>query len=218
MAVVAALSLFAADSGYGQGLSLSEAIDQPELEVTSGGNAPWIGTTFTSFDGVDAAQSGSILHNQESWMQITLIGPGTLSYWWRVSSEPDGDFLEFHLNDVLQSGRISGNLAAWQQKTYILPAGSHTARWRYVRNGSVTMHSNTAWVDQVVFVAGTPPPAITTPAASGITSTSATLHGTVNPNGDTTTAFFEYGPTTAYGAHQRARTGTELLLPVHCEQ
>jgi len=40
---------------------------------------------------------------------------------------------------------------------------------------------------------------VTTTAASNITSSSATLNGTVNPNGLTTTVHFEYGLTTSYG-------------------
>ena len=43
-------------------------------------------------------------------------------------------------------------------------------------------------------------PVVTTGAATAITNTSATLNGTVNPNGLATTAKFEYGLTTAYGS------------------
>jgi hypothetical protein len=42
-------------------------------------------------------------------------------------------------------------------------------------------------------------PAATTGSATSITSTSATLNGTVNPNGVSTGAFFQYGTTTSYG-------------------
>ena len=45
-----------------------------------------------------------------------------------------------------------------------------------------------------------PPPAVTTGAASGIDLASASLPGTVNPNGLVSTACFEYGLTTAYGS------------------
>jgi hypothetical protein len=43
------------------------------------------------------------------------------------------------------------------------------------------------------------PPAVITGAASSLTATSATLNGTVNPNGVPTIAYFEYGATSAYG-------------------
>ena len=44
------------------------------------------------------------------------------------------------------------------------------------------------------------PPTVATIAATLVTDTSATLNCTVNPNGQATTAKFEYGPTTGYGS------------------
>ena len=44
-------------------------------------------------------------------------------------------------------------------------------------------------------------PAVTTSPATSITSTNATLNGTVNPNGAATTAYFRYGLTTSYGSY-----------------
>ena len=43
-------------------------------------------------------------------------------------------------------------------------------------------------------------PSVTTGSASGVTTTSATIAGTVNANGRPTTYHFESGTTTAYGA------------------
>lgn len=57
-------------------------------------------------------------------------------------------------------------------------------------------------------------PTVTTVAASGISSSGATLNGTVNPNGSSTTAYFEYGATTNYGSStpvQNIPTGTALV-------
>lgn len=44
------------------------------------------------------------------------------------------------------------------------------------------------------------PPSATTTAATGLSSTGATLNGTVSSNGNTTTVNFDYGPTAAYGS------------------
>src|SRR5262249_13370116 len=44
-----------------------------------------------------------------------------------------------------------------------------------------------------------PAPTVTTTAATAVTKQSATLHGSVNPNGLATTYHFEYGTTTSYG-------------------
>jgi hypothetical protein len=43
------------------------------------------------------------------------------------------------------------------------------------------------------------PATATTDAASGITTTAATLNGTVNPNNVNTSVTFQYGLTTSYG-------------------
>jgi hypothetical protein len=48
--------------------------------------------------------------------------------------------------------------------------------------------------------------AVTTNAASNVTNYSATLNGTVNPRGLTTTVHFEYGLTTNYGHSTTSRT------------
>ena len=45
-----------------------------------------------------------------------------------------------------------------------------------------------------------PVPTVTTDAASAIAATAATLNATINPNGLSTTLYFDYGTTTAYGS------------------
>lgn len=62
--------------------------------------------------------------------------------------------------------------------------------------------------------AGPTVPTVFTGAASDVTTHSATLQATVNPNGDATTSHFEYGPTQAYGAttpEQAAGAGTAVV-------
>ncbi|HEX4637878.1 MAG TPA: PA domain-containing protein [Chthoniobacterales bacterium] len=64
----------------------------------------------------------------------------------------------------------------------------------------------------VVGVSAIPTATAATTAATNVTDVTATLNGTVNPNGSSTTVYFEYGTTTAYGsqtAHQ-VFTGSSL--------
>lgn len=51
-------------------------------------------------------------------------------------------------------------------------------------------------------------PLTLTKSASNVTSSSATLNGTVNPNNSSTTVIFEYGTTTSYGNEISATPGT----------
>lgn len=47
---------------------------------------------------MSAAQSGAIDDSQESWIATEVTGPGTLTFWWKVSSESGYDWLRFYLD------------------------------------------------------------------------------------------------------------------------
>ena len=65
---------------------------------------------------------------------------------------------------------------------------------------TTTSSSTTATTTTASTTTSTPkPPGATTGAATAITFATATLGGTVNPNGAATSSFFQYGKTTAYG-------------------
>ncbi len=67
--------------------TLAGALDTNGLTWTTTGTYPWFPQTVTTHDGSDAAESADIADNQTSSMETTLSGPGTLTFWWKVSSE-----------------------------------------------------------------------------------------------------------------------------------
>jgi len=126
---------------------LAEALDTP-LHFTTGGKAGWFAQTMTSYYDGDAAQSGGVSHDEESWMQTTVSGTGAVTFYWKVSSEYDYDFLEFYIDGSLQD-QISGSVN-WQQKTYTISTlSSHTLEWRYVKDSGSDSGSDCGWVDKV---------------------------------------------------------------------
>jgi hypothetical protein len=126
--------------------SLSEALDT-NLSITTGGDANWFSQTDEWYNDYDAAQSGDITDNQESWLQTTVRGAGTLSFYWRASAEDNCDFLEFYIDSSLQE---SNDGSGWHNMTYeITGSGSHTLEWRYVKDGSRSKGDDCGWVDQV---------------------------------------------------------------------
>jgi len=130
--------------------SLSEVLDTA-LSFTTGGSANWFGQTTTTYYGPDAAQSGDISHRQDSWMQTTVSGTGTVKFYWKVSSEKHFDFLKFYIDGSSQD-RISGSVD-WQQMTYtISTSGSHVLKWRYVKDRTTDEGSDCGWVDKVEWV------------------------------------------------------------------
>jgi M6 family metalloprotease-like protein len=147
----------------GPSVGLAEALDGAGLSWTTGGTVSWRGQTSVTRDGADAGESGVISNNQDSWVQTTVAnGPGTLSFWWKVSSEPEYDFLEFYIDGILQAGRIAGE-ADWAQQTHHIGAGSHTLRWRYAKDEAVDSGQDRAWVDELRFV-----PDAVAPATLGV--------------------------------------------------
>ena len=136
-------------------VSFPDAMDQPTLTFAFSGNMSWIPQTVTTHDGVDAAQSGAITHNQTSGMQTTVTGPGTFSFWWKVSSELDFDVLTFSI-DGTPKAMISGEVD-WVQKSYTLSSGNHTLKWSYVKDGNTSDGQDCGWVDQVVAPHGAAP-------------------------------------------------------------
>ena len=140
-------------------ISLPVALDYNGFTWTAGGTNPWFGDTSLSHDGTDAAHSGPVKHGLNSWLQTTVSGPGSLSFWWKASTELNGDPVTFYLDGVVQQS-ISGEVD-WNQRNYPITAGTHTLRWEYARDGSGNGGQNMGWLDQVSWI--TPGPTITSP-------------------------------------------------------
>lgn len=131
-------------------LTLGEAVDAPLLTWGTGGTTPWLAQVSVTHDAVDAAASGAIGHSQESWMETTVTGPGTLTFWWKVSSEGGFDYLSLNLDGASQFA-ISGEVN-WEQRSLVIGSGAHVLRWRYSKDGSVASGADKAWLDQVSYV------------------------------------------------------------------
>jgi hypothetical protein len=132
----------------GGGLTLASALDGTGLVWTTGGTANWAPQTTTTSDGVDAAASGDIADNQNSYVQTTVTGPATVTFRWKVSSEGYYDRLRFIVNGTTVR-HISGE-RAWATVTYTLPnAATYTLRWHYVKDYSISAGADTGWLDQV---------------------------------------------------------------------
>jgi endonuclease/exonuclease/phosphatase family metal-dependent hydrolase len=131
------------------GFPFCEAAEACDFDWTTGGSAPWLYQATTTFDGIDAAASGTIANSRETYMQTSIVGPGTLSFWWKISSEPGADFLEFLVNGT-RYGAISGE-TNWHHRSFALNAGTNTLRWRYYKSMNTSVGADRAWVDQIAW-------------------------------------------------------------------
>lgn len=145
--------------------TLAEALDTPGWNWGSGGPGGWAGQRNVTHDGVDAARSAAMGDYNTNWMETTLDGPGSLSFWWKVSSEATYDFLRFSVDGVEQM-RITGEVD-WQARSIALQEGRHTVRWAYTKDEYVKAGQDAGWVDQVVFT-GVAPTVVAGPSSQTI--------------------------------------------------
>ena len=127
---------------------LPEALDTTLIFTTSG-DADWFCQDANFFYDGDAAQSGDIADRQVSRIltTVTVDEQSKLTFYWKVSSEADYDFLQFYINGVWED-EISGDVD-WHKMVYIIPSGSHILEWRYIKDAGGSEGDDCGWVDKV---------------------------------------------------------------------
>lgn len=140
--------------------NLAAALNATNLSWTTSGGATqtvgWFAQNRETHDGDAAAQSGAISHNQQSVLQTTVTGPGTVSFWWKVSSEVGYDFLRVYVDqNPTPLFSISGE-TDWEQKSITFTNGSHSVRWVYSKDGSLSVGRDAGFLDEVRFVPPAP--------------------------------------------------------------
>ena len=149
-----------------------------------------ITTTVTNLGATTATSGGNVTSTGGS----ALTARGVC---WSTAQHPI--VTGSHTDDGTATGTFASSI------TSLTPGTTYYLR-AYATNGVGTAYGN-----EVPFTTFNPP-ATTTGSATSITSSSATLGGTVNANGFSTVVTFEYGLTTSYGsevtAAQSPLTGT----------
>jgi hypothetical protein len=117
------------------------------------GDAPWVISTEDPWEGTYCAKSGDINDNQKSELYVTLevLAAGELSFYRKLSSEPEWDWLKFYIDYDLM-GQWSGQLD-WEKVSYSVSQGLHTFHWVYEKDVSNSSGDDCAWVDYIVFPA-----------------------------------------------------------------
>jgi len=152
-------ALYTAWSGNSSGL----AISYPTFSCASVDNCgltfktvvPWTDQSTVKYYGSSAAQSAAIGDNASSFLQTTVVGPGTLNFYWKASCETPQSATVFYDNlavsiDGVIKKQIGGEVD-WTQETYAIPAGSHVVRWTYTKDQNAIGGSDAGWVDKVEY-------------------------------------------------------------------
>ncbi len=116
-------------------------------------SVPWTVQSGSSnaHSGNFVAKSGTISHSGSTELAVTMnVGAdGNITFWRKVSSEANYDFLRFFI-DGTEAGSWSGT-QAWAQLSYPVTAGNRTFKWVYSKDSSYSTGSDCAWIDDIVF-------------------------------------------------------------------
>lgn len=128
----------------------AEALDN-DLDWATGGSSNWFVQTVDTSDGVDAARSGSIADKETSWLETSVVGPGTLTFQWKVSSEDRFDGLAFMVDGddkLVLNGEVD-----WTEASYQIEDGTpHVLRWEYYKDSTLSSGEDCGWIDHVVWM------------------------------------------------------------------
>lgn len=114
---------------------------------------PWVIQSGSSnaHAGTYSAKSGTISHSGNTELSLTMnvSSSGNISFWRKVSSENNYDWLRFSI-DGTEMGSWSGT-QAWSQVSYPVSAGLRNFKWVYTKDSSMSSGSDCAWIDDIVF-------------------------------------------------------------------
>ena len=121
----------------------------------TGGNAGWYVEEGNAWEGTFCARSGLITDNQVSglWLDWDVAFADSISFWYKVSSETNYDFLRFYINNE-EKEKWSGN-TGWKFAHFAADAGAQNFKWRYTKDYSVSGGEDCARIDYILLPAYT---------------------------------------------------------------
>ena len=124
-----------------------------QYDWQTGGNADWFVSTENPYEGNYCIKSGDINDNQTSYLELEyeVAADDEISFWYKVSSESGWDFLRFFI-DNSQMDEWSGTIG-WTETVYPVTEGTHTFKWLYYKDGSVSSGGDCGWVDYILLPA-----------------------------------------------------------------
>ena len=151
-------------------LPVGEVLNATNLVFTTGGDANWVVDSAASQDGVAALRSGALAAGQTCWIETSVRGAGTLTFWWKA------DGLVYrgrsaNYVDVAVDGAVAESVAVtnWTLVTVsVAGSGVHTVRWTYRQTRAQAAGGACAWLDAVTW---TPVPTPTVEGDAGATVT-----------------------------------------------
>ncbi len=142
-------------------LTFENALDSTGVKWRTGGDAVWFPEFATASDEIDAAQSGIVANKGASWIETTVIGPGTMTFQWKLSTGGTRSGIDLLIDGDYEDGLDSD--ADWTEYELAVESGIHVIRWEFWNQDAAT--GGMGWLDQVSWNGAVPTATSTTPAS-----------------------------------------------------
>ena len=166
---------------------------------TNDNNYPWtvVSNAYSGYNGTYCIKSGNGGISSSTSSISTTVNysqDGTVSFLggcWGEGTTNIWDNCQFFIDDVEQFS--NGALQTWSNYSFIVPAGTHTFRWSYTKDGSVNPTGDAFFIDDVTFNdSGTICLAPSNLTVTNATATSATLSWTENDDSESWYIYYRH--------------------------
>ena len=161
---------------------VADSVGAAGLVFSTGGDAEWVVQTDVVHGGESALCSGKIGDLQDTWVMTEVSGAGTVSFWWKASSEHYRqypiDYVSFSV-DGEEVVRLGGNSAWTNVVVEVEGNGTHYLSWTYCKDDMITDGEDCAWLDDIVWTS-IPDPIPELSASATTAEVAAALVGSVD--------------------------------------
>ena len=174
---------------------LAEAVDTPDVVWSTSSSYPWTFQTETTWDGADAAKSGSCQswYSTDKGLYATVTGPAAMTFRWCATmhntepymqnGDPMDELVVFVDGTRVWSDSGCGHPSDWKRSQAEIPEGTHEVSFRFQRIkeatgvADVTGWEYAVWLDDVSFAVVSRPPVLS-PSTTANEATATTFAGT----------------------------------------
>lgn len=140
------LSLF----GFWQGMDVAHALNNA-LDWVEDPVHPWVFDYMESVDRKVSMAAPSLANRDSASLTVLVEGPGTVSFYWKASSEEFFDTLSLYVDGRFVAS-TSGD-TPWQAMSRAVSGfGQHVLTWTYAKDGQGASGMDCAWLDLVTWL------------------------------------------------------------------
>jgi hypothetical protein len=152
---VSGLYICVVSNGVGSTTASARLIARSGFMALGNAATRWDNDPTTPWTLVRDPQRGFVARSSGPGQTLSaqVIGPGKLSFWWKLSADSSDKF------DCTVSYGVAATMAGglgWRQQTVSVPPGPQTVSWFYEKHSSVTRTDEHAWLGKVTFLPDVP--------------------------------------------------------------